>query len=107
MHGGMTSLSESILEQRQAELVNELERTRGRDALLAALTAAAVTGLLWASFGRLCLRGDIFLGHAWCAEVGPWSYGRLALFLILNLAVTTPLSFTRLRGRRRRRFWAF
>lgn len=106
MNDAMASPPETSLEQRQAELVSELERTRGLDALGAAVAAAMVAGLLFFVFGRPCLRADAFLGHVWCAQVGPWAYRRLALFLVLNLTVTAPLTFTRLRGRRRRRFWA-
>ncbi len=103
----MADSSETLLQRQQAELAGELERTYRRDLLLAVIIAVLGAGVLWFLFGRPCLRAASFLGHVWCVQVGPWSYTRLVVLLVANLAVTAPLSFRGLRGRRRRRFWAF
>ncbi len=103
----MARSSEGILQEQQAELISELERTWWSDAAVSVVVAGLATALLSFMFGRPCLRGEAFLGHVWCAEVGPWSYTRLGLFALLNLGATTPLTFSALRGRRRRRFWSF
>jgi hypothetical protein len=99
--------SETLLERQQAELASELERTYGRDAILAVIFAAFCAGVLIFMFGRPCLRTHAFLSEVWCEKYGPWSYTRLVLLMLPNLAITAPLAFKGLRGRRRRRFWSF
>ena len=98
--------SQTLLERQQAELASELERTYGRDAMLALIFAALCAGVLIFMFGRPCVRAQAFLSHVWCEKYGPWSYPRLALLLVPNLAVIAPLTFSGLRSRRRRRFWS-
>jgi hypothetical protein len=96
---------ELTLAELQADLETALARSRRRDLVAAGLAALLATALLGFLFGRPCERGEFWLGHAWCESFGPWSYWRLAVFLVADLAIVAPLTFRALRRRRRRHYW--